>query len=77
MIPIIRRRLDAIPRNKPLSCRRIIPRVRLRLFDVIAIPGGPDVVGIDWMAISIAAALEMKNRVRLAAIPVVRVSIAR
>jgi hypothetical protein len=75
MVPLIWRCLDALSGDKPFSCRRIIPRVGLRLFYEIAVSGRHDVAGINWVAIFIAAALKMKNRVGFAGVPIMGVCI--
>lgn len=74
MVAVIRRCLDAILRNIPLPRRRIVSVDGLRLPDeVAAAPSRPDVVRIKRMAIFVAAALVMKDRVRLVGVPAVSV----
>jgi hypothetical protein len=72
MILIIRRSLNAISWDKPLSGWRIVAGIGLRLSDVVALYSRSDIIGIiDRMAIVIAAAFEMKHRIGLARVPTV------
>jgi len=71
MILIIRRSLNAISWDKPLSGWRIVAGVELRLSDGVAPYSRSDIIGIDRMAIVIAAAFEMKHRIGLARVPTV------
>ncbi|TIS18414.1 MAG: hypothetical protein E5X07_32340 [Mesorhizobium sp.] len=75
MEQVIRRWLDALFGDKPLTRRRIISAVGLRLPNEIAtISRRPDLAGIERVAILVAAALEMQNRVSLVSVPPVRMA---
>ncbi|TIV13780.1 MAG: hypothetical protein E5V95_32930 [Mesorhizobium sp.] len=76
MVSIIGRGLDTLPGDKPLFLLWVIHVGRTGQPDVIAVFSRPDVVGVDRMAILIAAAIIMKNRVSLASVPIVGVRIA-
>ncbi|AZO32520.1 hypothetical protein EJ071_37880 [Mesorhizobium sp. M1B.F.Ca.ET.045.04.1.1] len=76
MVSIIGRGLDTLPGDKPLPLLRVIHISRARHPHKITVFGHPDVAGIDWVAILIAAAIIMKNRVSLASVPIVGVRIA-
>ncbi|TIS49126.1 MAG: hypothetical protein E5W96_15375 [Mesorhizobium sp.] len=76
MVSIIGRGLDALPGDKPLPWLRVIHVSRARRSDKITVFSLPDVAGIDWMAIFVAAAVIMKNGISLASVPIVGVPIA-
>ncbi|AZO51765.1 MAG: hypothetical protein EOS54_04510 [Mesorhizobium sp.] len=68
--------MDTLSWDKPLRFLISIQVGGARRPDVVAVFGHPDVAGVYWVTIFVAAANVMQNGIKLAGIPVVGLGIA-
>jgi hypothetical protein len=76
MVAVIKGGLGALPRDKPLRLLWLIHVRGARQPDVIAVFGLPDIARIYRVAIFVAAAIILHNRVFFAGIPIVCICVA-
>ncbi|TGQ73357.1 MAG: hypothetical protein E5V49_09755 [Mesorhizobium sp.] len=77
MVAVIGGGLDTRSRDKPLRLLRLVHICRTGQPDVVAVFRLPDLARVYRMAIFVAAAIRLHNRVFLAGVPIVGVRVAR
>jgi hypothetical protein len=76
MVAVICSGLGTLSRDKPLRLLWLIHICRARQPDVVAVFRLPDIARVYRMAILVATAISLRDRVSLAGIPIVGIRVA-